>query len=90
MFNNNMINYPFLIIFLITLFAIFWHFNVIRKEIKQHNLIVYDLQNKLGQQSSLKDCLINQNSSIYIKKLNFKLSIIKNQIEILKQISINK
>ncbi|HIC31043.1 MAG TPA: hypothetical protein EYO76_03915 [Flavobacteriaceae bacterium] len=85
-----MINYPFLIIFLITLIAIFWHFNVIRKEIKQHNLIVYDLQNKLGQQSSLKDYLINQNSSIYIEKLNFKLSIIKNQIEILKQISINK
>lgn len=87
MFNNNVMNYPFLIIFLITLIALFWHFNVIKKEIKQHNLIVYDLQNKLGQQSSLKDYLIKQNSDIYIEKLNFKLSIIKNQIEILKQIS---
>lgn len=90
MFNICVMNYPIFILFLVTLILLFWHFNVVKKEIYHHNLIVHDFQNKLDKQTNLKEYLAKQNSKINIERINFKISIIKNQIEILKQISINK
>ncbi|UAB74359.1 hypothetical protein [Mesoflavibacter sp. SCSIO 43206] len=76
-----------IILFTLTLvFILIWHFQFIKKEKQRHNYIINSLNTNLNFENEKSTKLIFDKDYNY-KLLNFKLNIIKEQVDLLKEIS---
>ena len=76
-----------IILFTLTLvFILIWHFQFIKKEKQRHNYIINSLNTNLNFENEKSTKLIFDKDYNY-KLLNFKLNIIKGQVDLLKEIS---
>ena len=76
-----------IILFTLTLvFVLIWHFQFIKKEKQRHNYIINSLNTNLNFENEKNTKLIFDKDYNY-KLLNFKLNIIKGQVDLLKEIS---
>ena len=76
-----------IILFTLTLvFILIWHFQFIKKEKQRHNYIINSLNTNLNFENEKITKLIFDKDYNY-KLLNFKLNIIKGQVDLLKEIS---
>jgi len=75
-----------IILFTLTLvFILIWHFQFIKKEKQRHNYIINSLNTNLNFENEKSTKLIFDKDYNY-KLLNFKLNIIKEQVDLLKEI----
>ncbi|WP_417557285.1 hypothetical protein [Mesoflavibacter zeaxanthinifaciens] len=76
-----------IILFTLTLvFILIWHFQFIKKEKQRHNYIINSLNTNLNFENEKSTKLIFDKDYNY-KLLNFKLNIIKGQVDLLTEIS---
>ncbi|WP_264560488.1 hypothetical protein [Flavobacterium sp. N2270] len=79
----------FLLLFLILMIpvSIFWHLNLIKKETFLHSVVVEELENKFQFELIKQTNIQNKDKVNHRNKIDFKLSIIKQQVELLAAIS---
>ncbi|WP_336065322.1 hypothetical protein [Mesoflavibacter sp. CH_XMU1404-2] len=76
-----------IILFTLTLvFVLIWHFQFIKKEKQRHNYIMNSLNTNLNFENEKNTKLFTAKDYNY-KLLNFKLNLIKRQVDLLKEIS---
>ena len=76
-----------IILFTLTLvFVLIWHFQFIKKERQRHHYIVNSLNINLNLEKEKNTKLIVTKDYSY-ELLNFKLNLIKRQVDLLKEIS---
>lgn len=76
-----------IILFTLTLvFILIWHFQFIKKEKQRHNYIINSLNTNLNFENEKNTKLVFDKDYNY-KLLNFKLNIIKEQVDLIKEIS---
>lgn len=81
-------NITLVFLLLLMLFTIVWHFNFIKNEKQIHNSIIQDIEEKIlceENKSATKNSIIFKVN--HEKVINFKISIIKQQLELLSVIS---
>lgn len=78
-----------LLLFLILMIPvfIFWHINLIKRETFSHTLVIEELENKFQLELIKQTSIQKKDKANYRNKIDLKLSIIKQQVELLATIS---
>ncbi len=77
--------YVFSIVLTITLVC--WHSFILKASQNKHEILVLRLSEQIKNQQEKKAYLDKQNSNYHLKNINFKLSVILNQLRVLEEIS---
>lgn len=81
-------NITLVFLILMMLLSIVWHVHLIKNEKQFHNIIIQDIEEKIAFETNKR---ANKNATIFKvnheKIIDFKLSIIKQQLELLTVIS---
>jgi hypothetical protein len=80
-------NIVLLFLILMIPISIFWHINLMKKEAFFHSVVVEELENKFQFELIKQNSIQKKDKINYRNKIDFKLSIIKQQVELLTIIS---
>ncbi len=80
-------NITLLFLLLMILFSVIWHINIVKREKQFHSLVVHDIEGKIELEINKKKYMLGKSKTNHMKIIDFKLSIVKQQIELLTVIS---
>jgi hypothetical protein len=80
-------NITILFLLLIFLYSIVWHVNSIKKEKQLHSLFIHEIEEKMELEIIKQKNMQNKSKTNHWKVIGFKLSIVKQQVDLLSTIS---
>lgn len=76
-------NVTLLFLLLMILFSVIWHINIIKREKQFHSLIIHGIEEKIELEINKKRDILGKSKKNHMKIIDFKLSIVKQQLELL-------